>query len=189
MSNPISALAGAQSNGMITVADAGLTGMITLRGDLASAKLATAVKSATGAALPAARRVTSGPKGQVAWMSPDELLLIIAHAGADAGVAKLDKSLSGEHALAVNVSDARGVFTLTGPKIRDVLAKGTPADMARAALPVGEVRRTRLGQLPVAFWFTTETDATLVCFRSVAEHVFNWLEMAARNGSDPQFHP
>lgn len=188
MSKAVSALQGRNFKGLIEVKDAGLTGMITLRGDLSDAGLAKAVKAATGAAMPKPRAVTHSAKGTVAWMSPDELMLFVDYAGVDATLAKLDKALSGSHFMAVNVSDARGVFSLKGTKIRDVLAKGSPADMDVASLAVGELRRTRLGQLPVAFWFESENEARLVCFRSVAAYIFDWFETAAHKGSDPAFH-
>ena len=76
MSDAVSALAGVRASGMVDLADAGLQGMITLRGDLSSATLAEAVRSATGADVPARRRVATGSTGQALWMSPDELLLI-----------------------------------------------------------------------------------------------------------------
>ena len=46
MSNLASALNGASFNGLAKVDEAGLVGMITLRGDLGSAKVAAAVKAA-----------------------------------------------------------------------------------------------------------------------------------------------
>ena len=112
-------------------------GMITLRGDLGSAKIAKAVKAAVGLTMPDARGVKTGTKGAVAWMSPDELMLFCDYAEADAVVAKLEKALKGEHFLAVNVSDARASFTLTGDGVREVIAKGSPADLSPEALPVG----------------------------------------------------
>ena len=50
MSNVISAAHGASFNGAVRVQDAGVTGMITLRGDLSSTKMAKAVKAAVGLA-------------------------------------------------------------------------------------------------------------------------------------------
>ncbi len=184
----VTALNGATSNGIISVSDAGLMGMITLRGDLASPEMAKAVKAVTGAAMPAARQITSAKKGSAAWMSSDELLLMVDYADADATVAKLSKSLSSVHHLAVNVSDARAVFNLSGDVIRDVLAKGSPADMSVDGLPIGEVRRTRIGQLAVAFWFNDSENAQLVCFRSVGGHIMNWLENASETGTEVNFH-
>jgi sarcosine oxidase subunit gamma len=184
----VTALNGATSNGMITVSDAGLMGMITLRGDLSSAGMAKALKAATGAAMPAMRQITSGKSGAAAWMSSDELLLMVDYADVDAVIAKITKSLGAEHHLAVNVSDARAVFDLSGDAIRDVLAKGSPADMSTDALPINEVRRTRIGQLAVAFWLADDTTARLVCFRSVAGHIMTWLENASEAGSEVGFH-
>lgn len=184
----ITALMGAKSNGLIKVADAGLTGMITLRGDLKSAKLATALKSAVGTKVPALGEVLNSAKGGCAWMSPDELILFTDYANADAVVAKLDKALSGEHMLAVNVSDARTVFNLDGKEIRDVLAKGTPADLSVDVLGLNQMRRSRIGQIAVAFWFTSETSAKLVCFRSVGPHMMTWLTTAASKDARVGYH-
>ena len=48
MSEAVSALNGAEFNGAVRISEAGLLGMITLRGDLEDAKLAAAVKAAAG---------------------------------------------------------------------------------------------------------------------------------------------
>lgn len=188
MSKAISALQGAVFKGSVTIKDTGLQGMITLRGDLTSEALAKAVKSATGVAMPQMGAINSGTKGAAAWMSPDELLLLVDHANADATVAKLDKALAKNHILAVNVSDARAMFSLEGAGIRDVLAKSSPANLSADAFKTGEMRRTRLGQLPVAFWLSTEKAAYVVCFRSVGEHVFNGLKAAAQKGTAPRYY-
>ncbi len=187
MSDAVSVLGGAAFSGAIEVADAGLCGMVTLRGDLSDPKLAAAVKSAVGLTMPAARGIKEGTKGAVAWMSPDELLLMVPHETADACVARLDKALAGSHFLAVNVSDARAVFTLTGAGCREVLAKGAPVDLSAAGLPIGEIRRTRLGQIAVAFWAGSETEMRVICFRSVGAHVYSWLCNAAQKGTLPGF--
>lgn len=185
MSEAVSALAGAGYSGAVTIREAGLQGMITLRGDLGDEKIAAAVKAAVGLAMPKARQIKQGKNGGVAWMSPDELLLFCDHAGADATVAKLDKALAGAHHLAVNVSDARAMFTLEGTGVREVIAKGAPADMSETGLPVGEVRRSRIGQIAAAFWLSDAETLHVVCFRSVAAHMFRWLENAAEADTLP----
>ncbi len=187
MSEAVSVMKGAAFSGAVRVADAGLRGMITLRGDLGNENLAAAVKSAVGLAVPKARGIKEGKKGAVAWMSPDELLLICDYARAEETVAGLETALSGGHFLAVNVSDARAIFTLTGAGVRDVIAKGAPADLSPKALPVGEIRRTRIGQLAAAFWLSDAETLHVVCFRSVGAHLFKWLCNAAESGSLPEF--
>jgi sarcosine oxidase, subunit gamma len=189
MSEAVTALKGASFDGAVTVSDAGLRGMITLRGDLGDEKLASAVKAAVGLAMPKPRGIKEGAKGAVAWMSPDELLLMVDYDAADQVVARLDKALKGRHFLAVNVSDARAVIRLEGQGVREVIAKGAPADLSPEGLPISEIRRTRLGQVAVAFWLSDAETLHLVCFRSVGAHVFNWLSNAAQKGTLPGFLP
>ena len=100
----------------------------------------------------------------------------------------MDKLLYSYHALVTDVSDARAMFELRGGGLRDVLAKLTPADMSAAALPPGELRRSRLAQVPAAFWLRSETAAQVICFRSVARYVFDLLKTAAQPGSAVGFH-
>lgn len=181
MSNLVSVMKGASFEGAIRVADAGVCGMITLRGDLASDALSGALQACLGAAVPAQRKVVATAEGAVLWMSPDELMILCAYEAADALAEQLSAALAGAHHLCVNVSDARALFTLEGEgaAIREVLAKGAPVDLRESSLGVGEIRRSRLGQLAVAFWFAEGGKAHLICFRSVGAHVYDWLTTAA----------
>ena len=179
MSDPVSALQGAQFGGIATVEEAGLAGMITLRGDLGSKVIQAAVKKATGADLPATNQVSLSADGGVAWMSPDELLLMVPYAEVEEILATVNKSLAGEHALAVNVSDARAVFRVSGDGARETLAKICPVDLSADAFVPGQFRRTRMAQVAAAFWLDEGGTFTIVCFRSVADYVFNLLSNAA----------
>ncbi len=182
MSNAASALQDAKSDGTVTVAEGGLRGMVTLKADLSAA--AKAVKSVTGQAMPKARRIATGTMS-VAWMAPDELLILCDHADADRVVDELSKALSKTHHLAVNVSDARAVFTVDGAGVKDVLGKLTPADLS--ALAPLEVRRSRMAQIPAAFWIEGDI-ATVICFRSVAQYAFDLLSTAAKPGGEVGYH-
>lgn len=181
MSEAVSALNMAGKSGLVDVAEAGLVGMVTIRGDVAADGLRGAISAATGLSVPETRRIEANGADKLLWMSPDELLLVCPHAEADARVLALSGALSGQHHLVANVSDARAVFHITGRPgaIRDTLAKLTPADMSRDGLPVGEIRRTRLAQVPAAIWFDEDERATVVCFRSVAQYVFDLITNAA----------
>ncbi len=182
MSDPRSALGGAVYQGYVTVKDAGVQGMITLRG--AHRELAEAVKAATGQGMPAQRRIEGGLGGGAAWASPDELLLFCEYAEAAVALEKARRALEGKHFLVADVSDARAVFTLEGAGIRDLLAKLCPANLAPEALPTGEFRRSHIGQVAAAFWLESEEKATVVCFRSVAQYMFDLLSKAAEPGSE-----
>ena len=115
MSDAVSALAGKATSGATIVREAGLVGMITIRADLDNAEDAKAIKSATGIAVPKQRQITTKDARALGWMSPDELLLVCPHEGADELVVKLEAKLADQHHLAVNVSDARAVFEVEGP--------------------------------------------------------------------------
>ncbi len=184
MSDAVTALNGARYEGFATIEDQGLTGMITLRGDLASKKVETAVKSATGLAVPAQRQALTGDGTAVLWMSPDELLLMCPYDKVGDTIAALEQVLKGQHFLAVNVSDARTFLRISGRGAREVLAKVCPVDLSPDAFTAGMFRRTRMAQVPAAFWLDEAGAFHLVCFRSVADYAFDLLKASARPGGE-----
>lgn len=187
MSDPVSPLSGASFSGSAEISEAPLRAMISLRGDYSDPKLALAVKAVTGAKMPETRRITHGKTGSAVWMSPDELLLITDYTQADFSIATLETKLKGSHFMATNVSDARAVFAINGPAAREVLAKGAPIDLSLRGFENGDVRRTRIGQLAAAIWMEEDGSFQLICFRSVADFMFEWLKTAAEPSSLPEF--
>ena len=180
MSNIQTAMNGARATGYVDVSEAAATGMITLRGDLADAGVQKAVKSVMGAGVSATLAVTDADVGQILWMSPDELMIVCAYDQADQVVADLIAALGETHSMVVNVSDARAVFDLNGSATFEIIAKLAPIDMK--SMQAGTVRRTRFAQIPAAFWMTSNDSARIICFRSVAEYMFNQLRNSAQAG-------
>ncbi len=189
MSDPVSALKNASDNtGIVQISEVGPVGMITLRGDLADKALIKAAVAAGGVNLPEQRRInTEGDRG-MAWMSPDELLILCPYAEAKDRTADLAAAVAGQFALAVNVSDARAVFELKGPHARDVMAKLAPVDLHPSAFTPGMFRRTRLAQVAAALWMPQEDCFRIVCFRSVAQYVFDLLNVSAMPGSEVNYY-
>lgn len=167
----------------VTVKDMGAQGMVTVRGDLGDEALAGVVKKITGATMPAQREIRRGKSGAVAWMSPDELLLLLPEGKAAAAVAEIETALAGKHHLAVDVSDARALFAIEGPWAREVIAKCSPADLHPDSLPEGEIRRSRLGQVAGAFWCEGGDSWRVIVFRSVRQYAQALLERSAADGS------
>lgn len=187
MSEPATALGGAEYQGYVTVRELGPQGMITLRGDLSEEGegFAMGLRDVCGVAVPGTRAIETGPRGRaLAWMSPDELMLFCARDEAETLEVQLAEALANMHALALNVSHARAMFELQGRGLREVIMKLAPVDMRAGAFGPGEIRRTRLTQVPAAFWMPDETTLRLICFRSVARYVFDLLSGAARPGSE-----
>lgn len=182
MSDAVSALNGrVAAGGFATVAEAGLTGMLTIRAEFGSGALKAAL-GGLGLAVPGQRGVVTSGGRTLAWMSPDELLLICGYDEAPGLATTLGDALAGEHALVVNVSDARARFTVSGPRADEVVMKLAPVDFA--TLPQGEIRRTRTAQIAAALWRSGPEEITLVCFRSVGLYLMNLLETAARKGGE-----
>lgn len=186
MSEAVSALQGASYRGQVAIREAGLRGMITLRGDLGSDEVRKAASEIAGVEFPDRRGAGWLDGKGLCWMSPDEVLIVLPRGEVGVALDRLASALAGHHHLAVDVSDARAVFALEGEPgaMRDVLAKLTPADLSASALPVGEIRRTRLAQVSAAIWFQDESRAEVICFRSVAQYVFDLLRNAADPGSE-----
>ena len=180
----VTALNGAAwSDGIATVTEAPLQGMITLRGDLTASAVIKAATAATGVKMPAKGHAhCDGQKG-ICWMSPDELLVLCPYADVADTLAKMQRTLSKVHALAVDVSDARAVFRVAGKGARDVMAKLAPVDFRPASFGLGMFRRTRLAQVPAAFWMPDDASFQIVCFRSNAQYMFDLLKTAAQPGS------
>ena len=83
----------------------------------------------------------------------------------------------------MDVSDARASFHVSGPHAREVMAKLAPVDLAPAKFTEGMFRRTRMSQVPAAFWLTDAETFQIVCFRSHAAYMFDLLKTAAMPGS------
>lgn len=187
MSDAISALQGKTAPGEVTIRDAGLRGMIILRGDLASSKLKSVCTGVSGVDFPDQGQANCvGEKG-LCWMSPDELLVLVPYAEIDQALTLFDKALKGKHYLVENVSDARALLFVEGSFAREVIAKLAPADLHPASFMPGDFRRTRLGQVAAAFWMRDEDTFEVICFRSVADYTFDLLAASAKAGSVGHF--
>ena len=184
MSDLQSALANARFDGIAQIRELGLQGMITLRGGVASPVLKKAATAASGAAMPGQRKAVFSDTGGMAWMSPDELLILCPYAEVTDRLAALTDALAGTHALAVNVSDARAMFEVSGPHAREVVAKLCPVDLSPQAFAPGDFRRTRMAQVAAAIWADDDQTLRIICFRSVARYVFGVLSVAAQKGSE-----
>ncbi|MEM1236805.1 MAG: sarcosine oxidase subunit gamma family protein [Pseudomonadota bacterium] len=169
--------------GLATVSQQPQRGMVTLRGDLSAAKFKKAVAGVSGLDVPGMGACVAGDARTVAWMSPDELLLMGPHESVGEDVTALEKALKGTHHLVQDVSDARAIYRIEGAACRDVVAKLCPVDLAPDAFGPGKFRRTRIAQVACAFWMPDEASFELVAFTSVADYVWGVLNTAADPGS------
>lgn len=185
MSKAVSALGGVTYDGYVQVAEGGPQGMITLRADAAGMAAGLA---ALGLPVPAQRRIETaagvGADRAVAWMSPDEVLILLPYAGVAQAVAAVETALAGRHHLVADVSDARTLLRVRGAAAREVVAKACPVDLSPAVFGPGEMRRTRAAQVAAAIWLSAEDEISVICFRSVGRYAFDLFATLARPGAE-----
>lgn len=168
----------AETGGAVRVLEPEAIGMLLIKADLASAPVAAAVERIFGVGVPGRCEAEGDRERAVAWMAPDELLALVPAERAREALAELQSALAGEHALCADVSAMRACFEIQGEGVRDVLAKGTPADVSPSAFGPGGFRRTRMGQLAAAIWMLDGRSARIFCLRSEAAHLREWLDEA-----------
>ena len=97
---------------------------------------------------------------------------------------KISDAFKNFNALIADVSAARVVFCLSGTRVREVIAKLAPVDIAPDRFNINEFRRTRFGQISAAFWFVSGEKVRVMCSRSYSEYMFSLLCRASENGSE-----
>ena len=183
MSDPITPLNGASFQGFATVRECPRRGMITLRGDL-SGPMGDIAAELAETLVPRPGRIASAAGRTLGWMSPDELLLMVPPDEVPGALARIATALAGTHHLAAEVTDARALLRVEGEGAREVMAKLMPVDFAPQAFQPGQLRRSRLAQVPAAVWAEEDGAFGVMCFRSVAAYVFAALSTAAEPGGE-----
>ena len=186
MSDVMAPNEGARSEGLVTVEALPPQGQITLRCEM-SEDYRAKLSDALGMGVPEQRGSVTDRDRALLWMSPDELLLLVAYDAVDGVMETLNAAFDGWFIAITNVSDARAQFRVSGPHLRDILAKVTATDMAPRGFPVGDVRRSRLAQVAAGYWLRSEDEAQVFVFRSVGAYAFEVLSTLAQPGGDVNF--
>lgn len=76
-------------------------------------------------------------------------------------------------------SDARGVLRVSGPNMRDTLAKGCLIDLHPRAFRPGDVALTSIAYIAVQLWAVDEATFDLAVPRSMAMSFWSWLRAPA----------
>ncbi|MGH6864968.1 MAG: sarcosine oxidase subunit gamma [Methyloceanibacter sp.] len=75
-----------------------------------------------------------------------------------------------------NQSDGRAVIRVSGPRSRDVFAKGLPIDLDPRSFPLGSAATSVIGHMGVQVWQLDNTQSyDIAIFRSVSESFWRWL--------------
>ena len=133
-----------------------------------------------GTALPAdANRFTRSGERRAVWLGPDETLLMCGDHEDGELHRILSTQLAGQHFALTVISDALSVYCLSGPHMRDVLAKGCALDLHKTAFQPGMCAQGLLDRAAVTLICEDDDTVRLVCRRSFADYVETWLKDAA----------
>lgn len=137
-----------------------------------------AINTAFGIALPdGPRRVT---RGHVTFASTGQDQWIASADGADAaGFAARVRARIGPFAAVSDQSDARLVLRVSGPRVRDVLAKGVPVELHPKAFKPGDVACTVVGYINTQIDMLDDATYQLAAPRSMAGSFWSWLTASA----------
>lgn len=155
---------------------------IIIRGDAGDAEFARAVDSVTRLRAPTdANTFTTAGAFYCLWLGPDEWLILGPGGGERELTARLRAAFGDLHAAATDVSESRTTVAVGGPRARDLLAKGTSIDLHPRVFGPGRCAQTGFASANVIL---RQTDAApsfeILVLNSFAEHVWAWLEGAAR---------
>jgi methylglutamate dehydrogenase subunit D len=140
--------------------------------------LINAVNTAFGIVLPdGPRRVTRGHV-TFAGTGPDQWMA--SADGADAaGFAIRVRARIGPFAAVSDQSDARLVLRVSGPRVREVLAKGVPVDLHPKAFKPSDVACTIVGYINTQIDMLDDATYQLAAPRSMAGSFWSWLAASA----------
>lgn len=165
-------------------ADAGVTieiqprlGHINLRGEPEAAGFATHV---LGQELPLIANTMTLDKHRIYWLGPTEWLIVTALGDVPELLARLRKALRGQHAGVTDLSGGQLAMRISGPRVRDVLAKGCTLDFHPREFKPGACAQSGLAKAHVLFGLLDEKPVfEIVVRRSFAEYLVRWLKHAA----------
>ena len=139
------------------------------------AALLDAAGSAFGAELPAMPRRIKGRDIAFVWSGPDQWLAY-AHPAPAAGMEALLATAFAGLASVVDQSHGRTLLRVTGPHVRDALAKGVPIDLHPRAFKPGDAAATLVSHIPVHLWQIDDRPTyEFAVARSLAQSFWHWL--------------
>jgi heterotetrameric sarcosine oxidase gamma subunit len=144
----------------------------------AASGLSEAALAAFGVALPTTPRAVEGRGATFIWTGPAQWLVEAAAGDADIEV-QLTAAFGGL-ASVCEQSDSRVVLELSGPRVREVLAKGVPIDLHPERFRSGDVALTVAAHVGVQLRQVSEAPAyRLAVVRSYFGGFWHWLAASA----------
>lgn len=155
-------------------------GHVNLRGRAADERFVAAVEQCLGQRLPVDPNTCTNGDHCLCWLGPDEWLILTDAGNLPALTASLEAALSGLHAAVNQVSGGQLALELSGPAVRDVLARGCTLDFHPRVFTAGKCAQSGLAKASVVFALPEAEEVFYVVVRrSFADYLLRWLHHAA----------
>ena len=143
------------------------------------AALKSAVLQAYGVQLPESSRVAQGSAVSFIGYGPGQWLAVSESLAHEALAGDLSQRLAGLASIS-DQSGGRTVLRVSGPRARDVLAKGLPVDLDPRAFPLGSAATSVIGHMGVQLWQVDDTRSyDIAIFRSLSQSFWRCLTASA----------
>lgn len=117
----------------------------------------------------------------VAWIAPDEWMLVAPPATGRQLLARLEGDLAGRHVSINDVSGNRARFRLAGSRAREILGAGCSLDLHPRCFGPGSCAQTLLARAGIVLLQRDDVPSfELFPRRSFARHLWTWLDVIAR---------
>jgi sarcosine oxidase subunit gamma len=118
------------------------------------------------------------------WMGPDEWLLQAPASEMESVEQQLTQALSDLAHSLVDVSHRDAAIELSGAKAAAALNAGCPLDLHPSVFTIGMCSRSLLAKAQIVLWRTGPQQFHVLTSRSVADHVWRYLEQAGMDVDD-----
>lgn len=165
------------AEGAVSLREAPFRAQISLRGDNYNPAFRKAVHGVLSFDVPMKPNTSVASSSLTAlWLGPDEWLLVGDPGIKESVIPRLRMALGGLHSSLVDVSDARAILAISGPRSRELLMKGCSLDLHTRAFHPGDCAQTNLARANVILQLLDETPTWLVYVRtSFANYLAHWL--------------
>ena len=156
-------------------------GHINLRGDAANPDFLAAVATVLQQEVPVSANTMTTGDHRVFWLGPDEWQIVTAADNTARLLAGLREALTGSHATLCDLSGGQVTLRLTGPRVREVLAKGCTLDLSPATFAIGACAQSGLAKASMLIGHIEDAGPAfeIIVRRSFADYVARWLHHAA----------
>jgi sarcosine oxidase, subunit gamma len=114
--------------------------------------------------------------GECFWLGPEEWLVVGALSSRKTALEALERAIGPDDGAAVDLSAARVLVELTGPRAREVLASSCALDLHPRVFGPGRCAQTLVAKAPVLLSQTDEAPTYRLFVRpSLLEYVLSWL--------------